>query len=237
MLVPSNTPTDAYAPVAGQDLSINEGLARSSRALLLAAFVCGGLCPLAMQFDPSISTYLRQFKLPGDLQKAITLSEVFAHGLGVTCILLAVFVIAVDRRRLVYIAILITALSGLTANALKAAVVRVRPHAEGLQVKGHNDLDSLSEAAVERSFWDARQRSFPSGHAATAWGLAIGLTLVFWRGWWIFGMLAVLASVQRIESGAHYPSDVLAGASIAFIIAACVVALPRIRRRLEFDRS
>jgi len=237
MLLPSNTPTEANVHVPGQDPSVNGWFKRSSAALLIGALLSGGLCPLAMQFDTSISAYLRQFKLPGDLQKAITLSEVFAHGLGVTCILLAVYVIAVDRRRMVYIAILITALSGATANALKAAVVRVRPHAEGLQVKGHNDLDSLSEEAVERSFWDARQRSFPSGHAATAWGLAIGLTLVFGRGWWIFGMLAVLASVQRIESEAHYPSDVLAGASIAFIIAACVVALPRIRRRLEFDRS
>jgi membrane-associated phospholipid phosphatase len=203
--------------------------------MLLAALVLGGLCPVAMQFDQPISLYLRQFKLPGDLQKAISLSEAFAHGLGVTCILLAVFVIAVDRRRVVAIAILITALSGTTANVLKAAVVRVRPHAEGLQVKGHNGSDSESEQAVDRSYWDARQRSFPSGHAATAWGLAIGLSLVFGRGWWIFGMLAALASVQRIESGAHYPSDVLAGMAIAFIIAACIVALPRIRRLLQFD--
>jgi membrane-associated phospholipid phosphatase len=45
-------------------------------------------------------------------------------------------------------------------------------------------------------------------------------------------MLAVLASVQRIESGAHYPSDVLAGMAIAFIIAACALASPGIRRQL-----
>ncbi len=40
-------------------------------------------------------------------------------------------------------------------------------------------------------------------------------------------MLAVLACFQRIESGAHYPSDVLAGAAIAFLFAACFLAVPR----------
>lgn len=185
-----------------------------------------------MLFDRPASVFLRQIKLPGDLQKAIALSEAFAHGLGVAFILSSVYVIAVNRRRAVIIAILITAISGVTANVLKATVVRIRPHAEGLRVIGHDETTSQTTEAVERSFWDARQRSFPSGHAATAWGLAIGLSLVFLRGWWIFGTLAVLACVQRIESGAHYPSDVLAGMSIAFIIAACALASPSIRRQL-----
>ena len=33
-----------------------------------------------MSFDKSVSSYLRQMDLPGDLQKAISLSEAFAHG-------------------------------------------------------------------------------------------------------------------------------------------------------------
>ncbi len=225
---------------AGHLSSLNASFVRLSASFLLASVALGGLCPWAMQFDQRASSFLRNLDLPGDIQKAISLSEVFAHGLGVAAILLTLLYVAVHRRRVVMIAVLITALSGLTANALKATVVRVRPHAEGLQVIGHNDShnDSNNAAtannaeAVEQSFWDARQRSFPSGHAATAWGLAIGLSLVFWRGWWIFGMLAVLASLQRIESGAHYPSDVLAGMAIAFFISACILASSRIRVEL-----
>lgn len=200
--------------------------------LVLVAFAAGITCLMAMQFDRSLSTLLRDFDLPGDFQKAISLSETFAHGFGVFFILLSVFVIAYHRRRAVLIAILITTLSGLTANALKATVVRVRPHADGLQVIGHGEVQLDSADAVERSFWDARQRSFPSGHSATAWGLAIGLSLVFRRGWWIFAILATLACVQRLESGAHYPSDVLAGIAIAFLIAACVTASPTVRSQL-----
>lgn len=228
MLAASNSSIDTNS---GQHFSVNQWFARPTVAFLFAALVFGGLCPLAMQFDQSLSADLRQIKIPGDFQKAISLSEAFAHGFGVAFILIAVFVIAVDRRRAVCIAILVTAVSGVTANVLKATVVRIRPHAEGLQVQGHNE-SSDSDAAVARSFWDARQRSFPSGHAATAWGLAIGLSLVFLRGWWIFGMLATLASVQRIESGAHYPSDVLAGMAIAFLIAACILASPGVRKHI-----
>ena len=217
---------------AEQHSSDRGWFARPAPAFLLVALLAGVACPFAMPYDRSSSTFVRQIDLPGDLQKAISLSEAFAHGLGVGLILLSVFVVAVNRRRAVSIAILITALSGITANVLKATVVRVRPHADGLQVIGHNESSNNAAEAVDRSFWDARQRSFPSGHAATAWGLAIGLSFVFLRGWWIFGMLAVLACVQRIESGAHYPSDVLAGMSIAFIIAACALSSPRIRKHL-----
>ena len=67
-------------------------------------------------------------------------------------------------------------------------------------------------------------QSFPSGHTATAVGLAIALTMLYPRGWWLFGILAILAATQRIDSQAHYLSDVLAGAAISFLVAAIVTA-------------
>ena len=53
-------------------------------------------------------------------------------------------------------------------------------------------------------------QSFPSGHTATVWGLAIGLSWVFPKGRWLFFAVAILASIQRVTSFAHWPSDVLA---------------------------
>ncbi len=91
---------------------------------------------------------------------------------------------------------------------------------------------SQTENSAPLSFWDARQRSFPSGHAATAWGLAMGLSLAFPRASWIFGMLAISASVQRLTSGAHFPSDVLAGAVLAFLCCAALLSLPLTRELL-----
>jgi membrane-associated phospholipid phosphatase len=211
---------------------------------LAIATVAGLLCPLALQFDHSLSQSVRGWNAPGDLRKAIALSEAFAHGIGVTFILLSVFVVAVDRRKMIWIAILITALSGGLANALKATVVRVRPHSVDLVVDAgsastqQGDAGANSQSApalVASSFWDSRQRSFPSGHTATAWGLAIGLSLAFRNAWWLFAVLATLASFQRLESGAHYLSDVFAGAAIAFLVAACILSIPRIRKEIAQD--
>lgn len=203
------------------------------------AIAAGLLCPIAFQFDNSIVGNLDGWDVPGDLKKAIQLSEAFAHGVGATFILLSVFVVVVDRRRAVVVAIMITALSGILANVLKTTVVRVRPYAAGLQVKDHvgsipanNATEAITDELaliVERSIWDTRQRSFPSGHSATACGLAIGLSLLFPRAWWIFAVLATFACFQRLESGAHFLSDVFAGAGIAFLVAACTLFISRTR--------
>jgi membrane-associated phospholipid phosphatase len=207
---------------------------------------------LSLFVDVPISTELRSFDLPGDLAKFINLSEVFAHGMGVLVILVGLLSGAPHLRKPLFFAALLTATSGLLGNGLKSCFLRVRPNAQqqlriggypgaitlqpragglvSLQPSGAGgaaspmNLDPRLEQtdAVRISSWDARLRSFPSGHAATAWGLGIGLSLVFPRVSWLFGMLAILASVQRLTSGAHFPSDVLAGAAIAF---ACAAAL------------
>jgi len=195
-----------------------------SLKLILVASVFALLAASVFSIDADISAWTRGLDLPGDLAKAINLSEAFAHGFGALVILATVWIVAVERRAAVWLAFCMTASSGLAANGLKSCFVRVRPHASSsLMVIDHfNSSDEGSPSAdgkerVTADFWDARQRSFPSGHAATAWGLAIGLSFIFPRGWWLFAMLAVTASLQRLVSGAHYPSDVLAGAAIAFL--------------------
>ncbi len=161
----------------------------------------------------------------GDLRKGIELSEVFGHSLGAAGILLTVFVVAIDRRKVVWWAVCLTALSGLTANLMKGTVARIRPHS--IELLGEDALNpNASQASEPRSFWDSRQRSFPSGHAATAWGLAVGLSFIFPRGTLLFAAFATLASLQRIYSGAHFPSDVLAGAAIAFAWAWLLLSTP-----------
>ena len=60
--------------------------------------------------------------------------------------------------------------------------------------------------------------SFPSGHATIAFAAAYILSRNHKK--WIFGywLLAILISFSRIYLGKHYPSDVLAGAVIGFLI-------------------
>jgi len=66
---------------------------------------------------------------------------------------------------------------------------------------------------------DRSLQSFPSAHTATAFGLAIGLVRIYPRARWLFFCLATLAAVQRLEAGAHFLSDVCAGAALGLFVA------------------
>lgn len=66
--------------------------------------------------------------------------------------------------------------------------------------------------------------SYPSGHASTAFGVAIILGLTYRkRRWWLIGLsAATLIAFSRLYLGLHYPSDILGGAILgAAIGAAC----------------
>ena len=70
------------------------------------------------------------------------------------------------------------------------------------------------------------QTSFPSGHATTIWACGVALAILFprWRLLWY--ALAILVSMSRVIIGAHYLSDVLAGAYVAVMT---VLVLARLR--------
>ena len=227
----------------------------SIRVLLSLVAVCGIGCVLVLPYDAAVSGASRREDLPGDLAKAVQLSEVFGHSLGAGAILLTTLVVAQSRRKQLIGAVLITLTAGLTANALKGSVSRVRPHSvplievvqeleENIGQAPPTSSERGSTAGKEGSlspervpidqlrFWDSRQRSFPSGHSATAWGLALGLSLAFPRGAALFAFFACLACFQRLFSGAHYLSDVLAGAGIAFMWGCFWYAISRRSQRL-----
>ena len=56
--------------------------------------------------------------------------------------------------------------------------------------------------------------SFPSGHSTTAFCAAVLFGGLYPRLLWLFLGLAVLTGISRVYVGAHFPSDVLAGALI-----------------------
>ena len=60
----------------------------------------------------------------------------------------------------------------------------------------------------------ARFASFPSGHTVTAFATALALGWFAPRLRWPLFALAVLIGLSRVGVGAHYPSDVLAGAAL-----------------------
>ncbi|MCC6511573.1 MAG: phosphatase PAP2 family protein [Pirellulaceae bacterium] len=182
-----------------------------------------------MGFDHWLSQSIRMGDVPGDLRKAIELSEAFAHGSGVVAILLALLLASKPPRDGIWLAVATTASSGIAANLLKTAFTRARPYTYDAQAHGAqaNSTEPISgwEFLGSGDFWDASQRSFPSGHTATAWGLAIGLSWVYPKASVVFFSLAILATYQRLYSGAHFPSDSVAGFGIACLFSGIVLAL------------
>src|SRR4029450_13217898 len=109
-------------------------------------------------------------------------------------------------------------------------VARLRPGAAELSGSAMNTfitwLPIANRSALGRDYGYALQ-SFPSAHAATAVGLAIGLSMLYPRGKWLFAAFALLAAVRRIQAQARFGRDVLAGAAVGCLVSAAVAKLSR----------
>lgn len=176
----------------------------------------------AMAIDMPVARFVNDSGMPGDLRKLFTVSEVFAHGMGVALILLAVAVLDLHRRRQLPRVAFSAYGAGLIAQLAKPLFPRLRPHVCELSADvAQTFLTGGGQRWASMEHFSARDiHSFPSGHSATAVGLAFGLAWLYPRGRWLFAFYAFLAMMQRIESGAHFVSDTLAGAAIACLVAA-----------------
>ncbi len=206
------------------------------RTLYFLAAIFAVLAIVAFAIDVPVTSMREHSRSLGDLRKLVSLAEVFAHGMGVACILLTVLVLDPGRRRRVLRIGACAFGAGLAANLGKFSVARWRPH----QLSVGNVWDSFcgwfpALNGRPAGVGDASEiQSFPSGHTATAVGLAVGLTYFYPQGRWLFVFFAVLAALQRIESGAHYPSDTLAAAALACLTSGLCVD-PRVLGKW-FDR-
>lgn len=141
--------------------------------------------------------------------------EPFGHAIGVALIAATIAVLDPGRRRYGPAVCLTGAFAGgLSADIIKLLVARTRPR----------DFD-MATGTVAETFrgWfplgtgGSALQSFPSAHTATAVGLALGLSVLYPRGRWWFFTLAALVGCHRIDSSAHYPSDVFVGAAVGLI--------------------
>ncbi|MGW7461167.1 phosphatase PAP2 family protein [Streptomyces sp. NPDC054797] len=100
----------------------------------------------------------------------------------------------------------------LSNGVAKQLVERRRPPKEWIP---HDDVEDRPDSS-----------SFPSGHTAAA----VAFTAAVAPSWpWAGAACAVptvLVAVERVHSGAHYPSDVAVGAAIGLTAAALVRATP-----------
>jgi lipid A 4'-phosphatase len=107
------------------------------------------------------------------------------------------------------------AVSGLVADVLKIGFGRMRPK---LLFRG--DFYGFTWLAWRPDHW-----SFPSGHTATIVALMTALWWLWPRHLLFYILVAAIVAASRIVVGAHYPSDVIAGALIAVLSVRGVVWL------------
>lgn len=189
---------------------------RSAAPRLAPRFVLG-IALLASGLALSGQPLDRQWCL--DLQQALSgcptaWSLLTWSALGISS-LLWVACLSDDEPRRVAGLLVAMVLGGLAVHAIKRTLQVDRP----LAVFGpdHPLFHVIGEPL--------RKGSMPSGHTATAWTVAGLMTLSqarasVWRhGWWL---LAALQGLSRVAVGAHWPSDVLAGAGVGLMLAPLV---------------
>jgi undecaprenyl-diphosphatase len=98
----------------------------------------------------------------------------------------------------------VNAVAGLASLVLKGLFGRARPRF----------FDMVGPFHFDNFVLNAGYTSFPSGHSITAFGTTMALSYFLPRWRWPLLGLALLVGISRVIVGAHYPSDVLAGAAI-----------------------
>ncbi len=176
------------------------------------------MCPLAVLYDYDVAVWFWQDRMPGDLQKAVKVCEIFAHGIGVIFLMFGIALLAPRKRSCLPRLAALTFGSGAIVTIIKMFVLRRRPNNFDFSTASEESIHQFSLDMYLQTvaiFDDSSLRSFPSGHAATAVGFCIGMMLLFPRGRILFVILATFACTERLLSGAHFLSDILGGVGVA----------------------
>lgn len=95
---------------------------------------------------------------------------------------------------------------GVAAELLKLIFRRERP----------SDLEVYVFRTFSEEPWSSSGLGLPSSHAAVAFGGSLALITIFPRLRWPVLLMAIGCAATRLASGAHYPTDVLAGALVGW---------------------
>lgn len=204
--------------------------------LLIASSLLTVLALVAFPFDLAISDWFKLHPLRGDPQRVVNLLEAF--GFGPTAFVVMLTAAFIDRRgwRVLPRLTLGTYAAGSLANLGKIIVARWRPNTAHVPNGVRDSFISWFPWIWPDELptpWNSGYASFPSGHSATAVGLALSLSIFYPKATWWFVFLAGMTMLQRVASRAHYPSDTLAGAALACFAMAILLHSRWLERRLR----
>ena len=173
--------------------------------------------------DGPVGSHFGEHPASGEVKNFFDAAEHFGTPFGQILILviLSGWVKKPERRwNPVVMRVFVTAvIAGLAADVGKLMISRYRPH--------HFDFDlhmADSFAGLLRFGAGGHgQQSFPSAHTASAFGFAAALAWAWPKQQRVFYSLAALVGLQRVVMGAHFPSDVLAGAALGYLVASLYI--------------
>lgn len=198
-------------------------LPRPLRTIVPAVLVLASLA--ALSIDIAVAQACRDGRCPKFVSDVLDKVEPFGHGIGVAFVIATVAILDVERRAWAPALCAAGALSGgLTANIIKLLIGRTRPRNYSF---ASTDVRQTFESWFPFGTGGSASQSFPSAHTATAFGFAVALSAIYPRGRWWFFALATLVGLHRIQSTAHYPSDVLAGAAVGWVMGHLCVLITR----------
>lgn len=189
---------------------VENGLGKTAAILLLLGFG-------AFFIDLQVSDALNRRHLLHKIHRTLELAEPFGDAAGVLLVAVVIAVLDPARRRGIPVLLLGAFSAGLLADAVKVSVGRIRPN--GAEVAQFTSVCQTFTGVFPGIHGGWGGQSFPSAHTTVAWGMAMVLARMYPRGKWLFPIMAGLVGLQRVETGSHYLSDVVFGATIGVVVA------------------
>jgi membrane-associated phospholipid phosphatase len=174
------------------------------------------LAVLCLPIDVPVARFCLETTFPRFLIDLLKNAETFGHSAGVGMIVLTVLFLDPQGRTRAVNAMLCALTAGMSANLIKLCVGRLRPHQ---LASAPGDLTTTFTGFFRFAAGGSAHQSFPSAHSATAIGLAVALSAAYPRGRVWFFVMAALVGLQRVQTSAHFPSDIFAGAAVGWIAA------------------
>jgi membrane-associated phospholipid phosphatase len=183
------------------------------RFLLLGSIVASMAVPLCTLIDVPVARWFLNGHLSGDVRQAIGLTESYTHGIGILFLLISILTMAPQKRWCVPRLATMAFGASAVATIVKMFVLRPRPTQLNLSVASNDAawLWSFDWTLDQIAAFDAGTRSFPTGGIATAVALSVGLSMLFPRGRFLFLLFTLFSALERLQTGSHFPSDVLGG--------------------------
>ncbi len=196
--------------------SLDEAARFRMVSLLWFAGITLLLVPMATLLDIPIAQWFATEPLPEWIGTILDVMLYYAHGMGITCILLALLFVAPTKRWHLPRLAALAAGGGAISTLTKMFVLRPRPNS--LPLSGANNdyawIWTFDWTLSHVAHFEPSSRAFPSAYLATATALTVGLWVLFPKGRWVFLSLCFGTLMQRIYCGSHFLSDLFGSAAI-----------------------